>query len=260
MSLRGAIDQSNAAVEARSNESAADGVNNVLMQGLKVFQRPAGVLEFDPHLPQLSGQQATKISHGEEGKQVNEDDRLQRLQFWMCSAIRMDQAIVIELKNCAVKDESQRRDQMRPYSRQQDAGNDNDQGIKKIQRTIPASGLVHHQADQGKVGENLQCRLEPVLLPEGKQQDVKKRQRVPQQNRADEQSQGERSRRELCDQQLQTEQECQYKNSNLDQPGQPIPLVERRLHCDPSESSKRAIPLSSRRFVCQPGEVASPIC
>src|ERR1700730_12165913 len=105
MSLRCAIDQSNAAVEARGNESAADGVNNVLMQGLKVFQLPACVLEFDPHLPQLSGQQASKISHGEEGKQVNEDDRLQRLEFWMGSAIRTAESIVIGLKNCAVKDE-----------------------------------------------------------------------------------------------------------------------------------------------------------
>ena len=85
--LRGIVDQRNAAVEPGCDQSAADGLDDVLVQDLKIFQRPAGVFQLHSRLAQLGGQQAREISNGEEGKQIYENDSLQRLQPGMGGAI-----------------------------------------------------------------------------------------------------------------------------------------------------------------------------
>ena len=79
-SLRRGVDQRNAPIETGGDQSAADGVNNIFVQRLQALERAARVFQLHAHLPQFCGQQARQIGDGQEGKQVDEDDCLQRLQ------------------------------------------------------------------------------------------------------------------------------------------------------------------------------------
>ena len=56
--LRGGIRQRDVAVEPGGDQAAADGLNNIFVQRLQVFQRPAGVLQLYVDLAQLRRQQA----------------------------------------------------------------------------------------------------------------------------------------------------------------------------------------------------------
>ena len=72
-----------------------------------------------------------------------------------------------------------------------------------------------------------------MLLPDGKQQNVKEREAVPQQDRRDEEPHGQRRGAELRDRQLDSEQKRQDEDADPDQPHQPIMFVKRRLHAIP---------------------------
>ena len=109
-------------------------------------------------------------------------------------AIGRNHAVIVQFQNRAVKNECQRRDQVRPHSRQEHAGHNDDQRIKEIQRTVPAPGFMHDQADENQIGENLQRGLQPVFLPEREQEHVEQRKAVPEKNRADEEPHGQRRR------------------------------------------------------------------
>src|SRR5258708_5838470 len=107
----------------------------------------------------------------------------------MRSAEERHDAVVVQFQNHAVKNESQGGDQVRPNPGQQHAGNNNDQRIEEVQRTVPSSGLVNDQTDQNQISEDLQRSLQPVLLPEGQKQYVKQREAVPEQNGRNEEPQ-----------------------------------------------------------------------
>ncbi len=145
-------------------------------------------------------------------------------------AVGRHYSVVVEFKDGAIKNESQRRHQMRPHSGKQDAGHDDDQRVEKVQRTVPASRLMHDQADHDQIGQDLQGCLQPVLLPEGQQDYIEEREGIPQKDRAEEKAQRQACARQLCDRQLDSEQEGQDQDPYFDQPGQPIPLVKCRLH------------------------------
>src|SRR5579859_3500909 len=104
----------------------------------------------------------------------------------MRGAIRRNDAVVIQFEDCAVKDEGEGRDQLRPDARQQDAGNNDYQRIEKVERAVPTASFMNDHADQNEIGENLERGLETMLLPDGKQQHVKQRDAEPEQNRAEE--------------------------------------------------------------------------
>ena len=59
---------------------------------------------------------------------------------------------------------------------------------------------------------------------------IEQRNRVPQQDDVDEQAQRKGVRREPGDSQLNSQQKGQDNDANLDQPGQPEPLIENGLH------------------------------
>ena len=145
--LRGAVYESDVAVEPGGNQSAADGLNDVLMKYLKIFQSAAGISQLHSSLPQLGAQKSRQVSDCDVGKQVYKNNCLQRFQFGMGGAIGFHHSVVIEFENGSVKNEGKCGHQMSPHSGKQDAGYDDDERVKKIQRTVPASGLMHDEAD-----------------------------------------------------------------------------------------------------------------
>src|ERR1039458_10000308 len=224
------VDQRDAPVETGGDQSAADGVDDVLVQRLQAFQRAAGVLQLYAHLPQFRGEQSGQISHRQEREEIDKDNGLQRLRAGMGGAVGRNYGIVVQFQHRSVKDESQSGDELRPHARQQHAGHDDDQGIEEVQGTVPPAGLVDHEADHDQIGHNLQRGLQTVLLPEREKKYVEEREAVPQQNGCDEEPHGHRARAELGDRQFNGQQEGQNKNADPDQPYQPIALIKRRLH------------------------------
>ena len=87
-----------------SNQSAADRLNDVLVQGLQVFQRAARVLQLHIHLPQLGRQQAGQIGDRNVGEQVDQNDGLQRFQLRMRRGIRRNESEVGQLQHRAVQE------------------------------------------------------------------------------------------------------------------------------------------------------------
>ena len=225
-----AVDQRDAAVEAGGDQSAADGMDDILVQRLQALQRTASVLELYADLPQFCGEQSRQIGHRQESKKIDEDDGLQRPEAGMRAGIGRNEPEVAQFQNRAVKNERQRRHQLRPHPRQQHAGNNNDERIEEVERAVPASGLVNDEADQNQVGQNLQRGLQSVLAPKRKQEHVKQRKAVPEKNGAEEEPHGKRRGTEPSNRQFNAEQQGQDKNSYPNQPHQPIALVKGRLH------------------------------
>jgi hypothetical protein len=50
---------------------------------------------------------------------------------------------------------------------------------------------MNHEADHDQIGQDLQGRLQAVLVPERQQKYIEKRDRVPKQNRTEEKAQGQ---------------------------------------------------------------------
>ena len=125
--LRGGVDQGDVSIEPGGDQSAADGLNDVFVQRLQVLQRAAGVLQLDVHLAKLGRQQSGQVGDRQVAEQVDEDDGLQRSHAGVGGGIGRDDFEVGQLQDGAVKDEGQRRAQVRPGPRQQNAGHDDDQ-------------------------------------------------------------------------------------------------------------------------------------
>ncbi len=64
----------------------------------------------------------------------------------MGSGIRRNDPEVGQLQDRDIQDERQRPGQVGPHPRQQNAGHDNDQRIKEVQRTIHTAGGINHAA------------------------------------------------------------------------------------------------------------------
>ena len=138
--------------------------------------------------------------------------------------------VIVQLQHASIEDERQRRGEIGPDFRKQDAGYDDDQRIEEIQRTIPAAGEMDDQADHGHVRDDLQNRLHPLLFPERKQQDVEERKGKPQEHAADEGAQRQRVLRQPRHRQLNPKQTGKDDDADFYQPTQPVPLIECRLH------------------------------
>ncbi len=74
--LSGGIRQCDMAIEAGGDQAAGDGLNDVLVQGLQVLQRTAGVFEFDIDLAKLGGQLSGQVSNCQVAEQVHQNDGL----------------------------------------------------------------------------------------------------------------------------------------------------------------------------------------
>ncbi len=216
--LGSSVHESDTAIETGSDQPAADGVNNVLVQRLQTFERAARCLQFYTHLPQFGSEQSRKVRHGQESKQVDKDNCLQDLQTGMRGAVRRNQAIVVQFQDGPVKNESQGSHQVRPDARQQHAGDDDDERIEEVEGTIPASGFMDDKAGQDQIRNHLQRGLQPMLLPQGEQKHIEQRKAVPEKDGADEEPDGQWRRSELSHGQFNPKQEGQDENADPHQP------------------------------------------
>ena len=148
----------------------------------------------------------------------------------MRGRVRRDNGEVRQLKNTAIENECKGGCKVRQPSWQQHRGDDNDERIEEIQRAVYAAGCVNHERDQRQIRKHLEQRLNSVLFPERKQYQVENRNRVPQQHNFDEQAQRDGIRRQPRDREFDAQQKCQNNDADLDQPGQPLPLIEHGLH------------------------------
>src|SRR5207302_6235339 len=117
-------------------------------------------------------QQPSQVRHRQIREQVDKHDRFQRFQLRMGGGEGGNNVVIVQLKHASIEDEGQRRGEIGPDFRKQDAGYDDDQRIEEIQRAVPAAGEMDDQADHGHVRDDLQNRLHQLLFPERKQQDV----------------------------------------------------------------------------------------
>jgi hypothetical protein len=90
----------------------------------------------------------------------------------MRGRVRGNQTVVIELYDRTEQNKWQCSGGVRPSTRQQNASNNDDQWVKKIEGTVDATGHVHDHRDKNQVGHNLQRSLDAVFLPDGQQQDI----------------------------------------------------------------------------------------
>ena len=81
------VRQGDVSVEPGGDQSPADGLNNIFVQGLEIRQRPTGVFELYVDLAQLGGQQSCQVGHGQVAEEIDEDDGLQGAQAWVRSRI-----------------------------------------------------------------------------------------------------------------------------------------------------------------------------
>ncbi len=225
-----AIYQSDMAVEPGGDQTSGDRLNDVFVQRLQVLKGSAGIFQFYVDLPQLRRQQPGKISNRKIGKQVHEDESLERGHLRMSGGIRGHHSEIRQLQDRPVQNEGQRRRQVGPRPGQQDAGDDDHQRIEEVQRAVDAAGDIDQQRNQGEVGQHLDERLDAMLFPEREQEKVKHRDRVPEQYGADKQPDVERGGGDPRNNQLNSQQKCQNDDADLDQPGQPKPLIEHGLH------------------------------
>ena len=93
----------------------------------------ARVFELNADLPQLVGEQTRQVRDRKKRKQIDENNRLQRLQSGMESYRGRNDSVVVQFQHGPVENERQRRHQSGPDAGQQYGGNDDDKGIEEVQ-------------------------------------------------------------------------------------------------------------------------------
>src|SRR6185437_16392611 len=123
------VDQGNAPIEIGGDKAAAHGVQNVVLNRLQVLEFVTLGVQLHAYLAQLRAQAAGEVSDGHEGEKVDADDQLHRLQVRTGNGKRADRTVIRQIQNRAECNERERCCEIRPPSRQQNAGHDNDQRI-----------------------------------------------------------------------------------------------------------------------------------
>ena len=177
--LRRSIDQRDASVEAGGDNTSAHGLHDIFVKRLQIFERTAGVFELHVHLAQFAHEQAGEIGDGEVGKQIDEDDDLERLELGMRRRIGGNDKVVIEFEDAAEQDKGEGGAQISPDAGQQHAGDDDNEGVEKIERAVDASGDMDDEGNHGEVGEHLKDGLETMLAPDGNQKKKKQGKHEP---------------------------------------------------------------------------------
>ena len=103
------------------------------------------------------------------------------------------------------------------------------------------------------------CRigLQAVLAPHGNQKKEKQREHEPQHHAGEKGHDGQRAGSETDDGQLDREQHHQDQDANLDQPGQPVPLIGDGVHEFAVVFAKRLLRAPSRELRATPFKLAS---
>src|ERR1700722_5756520 len=163
------------------------------MQSLEIFECSACVLQLHIYLAELAHQQSGEVGDGKVGEEIDENYDLQRFQLGVRGRVRRNHQVVIEFEDTAEEDESEGGAEVSPDPWQKHAGDDDDQGVEKVQRTVDASGDMDHERDHGQIGEHLEDRLQAMLVPDRYQEKKKQRKHRPQHHTGKKRHDGKRA-------------------------------------------------------------------
>ena len=148
-----------------------------LMQDLEILQLEAFVHQRDVGLAHAVRQLVGKIGDGNVGEEVDEDDGLQRFEVRTVGGIGVDQIEIRELKGSAEQDKRHAGGEIGPVFRQQGTGDNDDERIKKVERSVNAAGDVNDGSGENQVGDDLQLGLRsPIALAVGEHNQMHGRQ------------------------------------------------------------------------------------
>src|SRR5579864_7902465 len=97
----------------------------------------------------------------------------------------MDDAKVAELERKTEENESNSGRGIGPQTRKLQAGDENDERIKEVERGINVTGDVDNGGGEDQVGENLKAGLDFRLVPDRDQEQLDQSDGVPEQNDGD---------------------------------------------------------------------------
>ncbi len=101
------IRHGNAAIQAGRDQAVAGGTNNVFVQGLQTFERPARVLQPRVRLTEFVREQAGKVGNRGIPEQVYQNDALQGSQSGMSHRVRRHNLEIPQFEHSRVQNESQ---------------------------------------------------------------------------------------------------------------------------------------------------------
>src|SRR5215469_8002763 len=159
------------------------------MQRLKAQQLSALVLELATGLPQLGRQRAGEVGYSQVGKKIGEDYGLQSFGITRGrELIGRDLFKIRKLQQRAKQGKGDACGHIGPITRQEDAGDNDHQRVKKIEEGVYSAGHVDHGCGKNQISKDLEDGLLLVLVPQGEQHHKKDRDRVPDKNYVDEQT------------------------------------------------------------------------
>ncbi len=128
--LSGNVQQGDATFQVGRDETAADGMNHVLVQRLQTQQFSAAVVKLPARLPQLGCEGAGKMRHGQVGEQVDQNHGLKRIQVAARGGLESRKLLeVVQLQDAPKEYGGDAGRHVGPVTRQENAGDDNHQGI-----------------------------------------------------------------------------------------------------------------------------------
>src|SRR6476469_2082568 len=112
--------------------------------------------------------------------EIDDDDDLKRLEIATRGILKRRYALKIaQFQQRAKTDKRNSRRYVCPISRQQNAGNDDRQRIKKVEKCVDATGDVNQRSDECEIGKNLDDGLALGFLPQRGQQHEEERNNKP---------------------------------------------------------------------------------
>ena len=156
-----------APVEASRDNPSGDRLNNVFVQRLQILELATGMPQARIGLAQAVSQSGGEIPDGEIGEEVDQNNGEQGPRAWVCRGIGRQDLVVAELQHRAIDNERHGGHQISPSSRQQDAGDHDDERVEKVIGTFRAPRYVDQERGHTQIGKNLELRLQRVFPPGG---------------------------------------------------------------------------------------------
>src|SRR5450432_2830434 len=160
-------------VKAGRDDATGNGLDNVLVEGLEIFELSAGMPQTSVRLTQALCQSGSQISDREIGEKIDEDNREQGARAEVSRGVGRQDIVVTELKHGPVGNESSSGDYICPGSREQDTGDDNYQRIEKVVSALGSARNVNEQGGHTQVGKDLKFCLDDLFAP-GRSKDQEK--------------------------------------------------------------------------------------
>src|SRR6185437_9740099 len=99
------IDEGDLPLEIGGDQSAAHGVQDVLLHRLEILKLIVFDVQLNSRLPQLRAETARQVSDGHVSEEVDSNYKLHRFQIGSRDRKRRNELVVREVENCAERDE-----------------------------------------------------------------------------------------------------------------------------------------------------------